>query len=504
MGRPSSKPSGPSSSQSRANRNNKNYIDPNDPYGLNKPTKPREPRTLEDLKKLPNMLSARDTLSLSPVLNGPGLCDLRLSAAKKRRTEEPDNAPADQIPSSPCARTLAASGKSNNIPGSVASSQSSQPSVPSSLRDSGYLDDTPATDASLQPSSKAASTQDGDSGFHDAVSDIAPTILADDEFHDAVDDPTILADIKKGNIIRLPESSGVAPTKTYRASALSIAAASYGDNAVESGVRVPTPEFRDSEQDDPPVEQTKRGKDKAPAGTPVKSNSAKRRVRDTDGTTGPPQKQVKVTASAGQVTENSKRKARHARDSENTVAVAPEQDKTKTSAWTAVNNNSKADQGRQVGSQEQQPPVMADADKNQEAPNHGNNGYPRAIIKKHRINRKDDVELWVKWDSGDNRGPSWELEEDIHEKDQAALAAYWEKQPGGRLKFRPYEVFAIKGHHWLFKGKSAKKTLHLEMEWTGYMATSMEPWRKFNSDQPQMVRDYWLSIGGRPLFAPSE
>lgn len=75
---------------------------------------------------------------------------------------------------------------------------------------------------------------------------------------------------------------------------------------------------------------------------------------------------------------------------------------------------------------------------------------------------------------------------------------YWATVKGGRIAVRPYEVYAITGHEWLKKGRVKSKSLYLEVEWLGYKEKSMEPVRRFSQDQPELVEEYFQSIGGRP------
>ena len=114
----------------------------------------------------------------------------------------------------------------------------------------------------------------------------------------------------------------------------------------------------------------------------------------------------------------------------------------------------------------------------------------------HRIDPKtDDIELLVHWDGAD---ASWEPEEQLQPGALEAVTAYWDTVDGGRLSVRPYEVYAIKGHKRLKKGRAKTGSLYLEVEWLGYKDTSMEPLRRFAKDQPELVEEYFESIGGRP------
>jgi hypothetical protein len=127
--------------------------------------------------------------------------------------------------------------------------------------------------------------------------------------------------------------------------------------------------------------------------------------------------------------------------------------------------------------------------------------YEVSHIQAHRIAPESNaVELLVHWKEstpGDN-APTWELEENLQESALDAVVDYWATIKGGRVAARPYEVYAITGHKWLKKGRSKKKSLYLEVEWVGYKEKSVEPLRRLSQDQPELVAEYFNSIGGRP------
>lgn len=126
--------------------------------------------------------------------------------------------------------------------------------------------------------------------------------------------------------------------------------------------------------------------------------------------------------------------------------------------------------------------------------------YTVSRISAHRtVDGSDEIELLVHWeDSPDGNAPTWELEENLQENALDAAVDYWGTVEGGRLAVRPYEVYAITGHEWLKKGKTKRKSLFLEVEWLGYKEKSMEPVRRLSQDQPELVEEYFQSIGGRP------
>lgn len=128
--------------------------------------------------------------------------------------------------------------------------------------------------------------------------------------------------------------------------------------------------------------------------------------------------------------------------------------------------------------------------------------YDISRISKHRINPKtDEIELLVHWENLDDEKeekPSWVSEETLQPSGLEAVTEYWATVDGGRVSVAPYQVYRIKGHQWLKKGKARAKSLYLEVEWLGYEDTSAEPWRRFAKDQPDMVQEYFESIGGQP------
>ncbi|OIW29297.1 hypothetical protein CONLIGDRAFT_715660 [Coniochaeta ligniaria NRRL 30616] len=131
-------------------------------------------------------------------------------------------------------------------------------------------------------------------------------------------------------------------------------------------------------------------------------------------------------------------------------------------------------------------------------PNQDDKEYVVLRVASHRLTAGADVELLVYWESPHDDGPTWELEENLQANALDAVVDYWATVFGERLSVRPYEVFAVTGHEWLRKGKAKAQCLHLEVEWLGYKERTMEPWRRFAEDQPELVEEYFESIGGRP------
>lgn len=142
---------------------------------------------------------------------------------------------------------------------------------------------------------------------------------------------------------------------------------------------------------------------------------------------------------------------------------------------------------------------MAASETSEDAEDAEDTKYPVAGITVHRINESEDIlELKVYWDCPGGVVRTWEPEEALQETAIDAVVKYWAGVEGGRLSVRPYEVFAIRGHDWLSQGKSKRRDLHLEVEWLGYKERTMEPWHRFSEDQPDLVHEYFESIGGRP------
>lgn len=123
---------------------------------------------------------------------------------------------------------------------------------------------------------------------------------------------------------------------------------------------------------------------------------------------------------------------------------------------------------------------------------------------KHRRLLDGSVEMLVKWAGESEEEATYEPEEEIQRGAAEALYKYWKLQ-GGRTKalfYKPknppaetYHVFKILSH------QKRKAVFEFEVQWVGYPATpentSKETETKLKKVCPQLVAEYWASVGGR-------
>ena len=364
----------------------------------------------------------------------------------------------------------------------------SQPAARStSHRDSGFHDGTQDA-ASQNKTLGAPASRDGDSGFHDSTSitgqlgsmadsddevrqkpasagrdrALAATggaraphntqansqaTQADEEFHDAVDD-------HQDN-----DEPDFGPNTIQVTSERSIVVSSRQDNASEHSIVVSEPTRRDQHMIHVQPTPSKKARREASDKDQTLHKTANRSIRAGNRDVIEDAPQPSIAVSGGDY------------EGEQSIQVKPQ---------TAVRNK----------------PNAASAPDVEE--------YTVSHISAHRTGPgSDNIELLVHWeDSPDDNEPTWEQEESLQEGALDAVVDYWATIEGGRAAVRPHEVYAIIGHEWLKKGRAKSKSLHLEVEWLGYKETSMEPVRRFSQDQPELVEDYFESIGGRPKPPP--
>ncbi|KAI1111500.1 hypothetical protein F5Y14DRAFT_310686 [Nemania sp. NC0429] len=129
---------------------------------------------------------------------------------------------------------------------------------------------------------------------------------------------------------------------------------------------------------------------------------------------------------------------------------------------------------------------------------------------KHRItsDREGIVELLVQWVGEGEQDATWEAEEEIQQGAEEALYEYWKAQ-GGRVNalfHKPknpptevYRVFKILRHE-----KKNRGGFQFEVQWVGHAAThgetTVEAESKLKSIAPEMLQQYWESVGGRAKY----
>ncbi|KAI0477165.1 hypothetical protein GGR56DRAFT_636094 [Xylariaceae sp. FL0804] len=126
---------------------------------------------------------------------------------------------------------------------------------------------------------------------------------------------------------------------------------------------------------------------------------------------------------------------------------------------------------------------------------------------KHRMAKDGSgaVELLVEWARERPEDATWELEEEIQQGAEETLLAYWKAQ-GGRTKAlfispknpppQTYHVFDILSHE-----KKARGGFQFEVQWVGYRPvhgeTTIETESKLRRAAPDLLNQYWDTIGGR-------
>lgn len=133
-----------------------------------------------------------------------------------------------------------------------------------------------------------------------------------------------------------------------------------------------------------------------------------------------------------------------------------------------------------------------------------------ARLLKHRMtsDREGVVELLVQWVGEGERDATWEAEEEIQQGAEDVLYEYWKAQ-GGRVNalfHKPknpppevYHVFKILRHE-----KKNRGGFQFEVQWVGHAATrgetSVEAEPKLKSIAPELLHQYWESVGGRASY----
>jgi hypothetical protein len=130
-----------------------------------------------------------------------------------------------------------------------------------------------------------------------------------------------------------------------------------------------------------------------------------------------------------------------------------------------------------------------------------------AKLLEHRMagDRSGAVELLVQWVGEGEQDATWEAENEIQQGAEEILYEYWKAQ-GGRInalfhkpKSPPpeiYHVFKVLRHE-----KKNRGGFQFEVQWVGHPATrgetSMETETKLRSVAPELLDEYWESVGGR-------
>lgn len=133
-----------------------------------------------------------------------------------------------------------------------------------------------------------------------------------------------------------------------------------------------------------------------------------------------------------------------------------------------------------------------------------------AKLLKHRMTNDRDgvVELLVQWAGEGEQESTWEAEEEIQQGADDVLYEYWKAQ-GGRVNalfHKPknpppevYHVFKILRHE-----KKNRGGFQFEVQWVGHAAThgetTVEAEPKLKSIAPELLHQYWESVGGRASY----
>ncbi|KAI0454167.1 hypothetical protein F5B21DRAFT_258937 [Xylaria acuta] len=129
---------------------------------------------------------------------------------------------------------------------------------------------------------------------------------------------------------------------------------------------------------------------------------------------------------------------------------------------------------------------------------------------KHRMagDRSGAVELLVQWVGEGEQDATWEAEEEIQQNAAEALYEYWKAQ-GGRINalfhkprnapLETYYVFKVLRHE-----KKNRGGFQFEVQWVGHPAThgetTMEAETKLKNIAPELLQEYWESVGGRAKY----
>ncbi|GAP91437.1 putative chromo domain-containing protein [Rosellinia necatrix] len=130
-----------------------------------------------------------------------------------------------------------------------------------------------------------------------------------------------------------------------------------------------------------------------------------------------------------------------------------------------------------------------------------------ARLLKHRMasDKSGAVELLVQWVDEHEGDATWEGEAEIQEGAAEILYEYWKSQ-GGRINalfHKPnnpppeiYHVFKVLRHE-----KKNRGGFQFEVQWVGHPPTrgetSMEAETKLKTTAPELLHEYWESVGGR-------
>lgn len=130
-----------------------------------------------------------------------------------------------------------------------------------------------------------------------------------------------------------------------------------------------------------------------------------------------------------------------------------------------------------------------------------------AKLIKHRMasDKSGSVEILVQWVGEKEEDATWELEEEIQVGADEILYEYWKAQDGriNALFHKPknpppelYQVFKVLRHE-----KKNRGGFQFEVQWVGHPPTrgetSMESETKLRSTAPELLDEYWESVGGR-------
>ncbi|KXJ97263.1 hypothetical protein Micbo1qcDRAFT_156089 [Microdochium bolleyi] len=122
----------------------------------------------------------------------------------------------------------------------------------------------------------------------------------------------------------------------------------------------------------------------------------------------------------------------------------------------------------------------------------------------HKMLDDKSVDLLVHWEGEPVEEATWEPEAEIQEGASELLFTYW-KKAGGRdsalfkTEAEVYHVFRILNHE-----KKPRGGFALEVQWVGYPAskgnTTWEAETRVKSIAPELLEEYWESVGGRSSF----
>ncbi|KAJ2967418.1 hypothetical protein NUW58_g10458 [Xylaria curta] len=131
-----------------------------------------------------------------------------------------------------------------------------------------------------------------------------------------------------------------------------------------------------------------------------------------------------------------------------------------------------------------------------------------ARLLKHQMAENGIVKLLVQWVNEGEEDATWEAEEEIQQNAEEVLYEYWKAQ-GGRVNAlfhqprnapaETYHVFRVLRHE-----KKNRGGFQFEVQWVGHPATrgetSMEAEPKLKNVAPELLQEYWESVGGRAKY----